>query len=121
MSSKLQDSIENHNSASNSVTWLLRELYGNEPSSTVMKRFANDFRYRFRFNSPPFDPFRYADALGVKVEFADIEADGVFICKSGEERILLRRNSQNVNSSRWKRVNFTLAHELGHFVIREEI
>jgi hypothetical protein len=120
MASTALKQINMHYQNGSFATRLLRELYGVEKSSAVMKRLANEFLYRFRLSGPPFDPFEYADALGVTVEFGDIEADGVFISGNGKEKIVLRRDFSR-STSRTRRTNFTLAHEIGHFVIREEI
>ncbi|HYP01000.1 MAG TPA: ImmA/IrrE family metallo-endopeptidase [Pyrinomonadaceae bacterium] len=89
-----------------------------------MKSFAVELLYRYKMHmvGPPFSPLEYANLLDVEVEYGDIEAEGVFIDhpKDGA-RIVLRKQRGYLNNHKLRRINFTLAHEIGHYVIRKAL
>jgi hypothetical protein len=106
------------------VSTALSKLYGGQEPKLIVKSLALGLLYthKTKLPGPPFSPFDYAKILDVAVEYADIEAEGVFIDhpKDGT-RIVLRKQESNVNKFRQRRLNFTLAHEIGHFVIRKAL
>ncbi len=63
------------------------------------------------FSSPPFDPRALARALGVPVHFTpDLrDLDALIVHRRGTFHILANSNVMNA-----RRLNFTLAHEIGH-------
>ena len=70
----------------------------------------------------PVNPFRIAQALGLPVEEQELQAEGVLVDWPGSNpRIVLRRISYSAPMSVQRRRRFTLAHEIGHFVIRENL
>ena len=81
---------------------------------------ADSLRRSIGLSKPPIDPFMCARSIGVQVRFDSIEADGAYIVDDAEKpAILLRKIGDSVAATR--RINFTLAHELGHHILREEI
>lgn len=106
------------------VSTALSKLYGGQEPRLIVKSLAHGLLYahKTKLTGPPFSPFDYANILDVSVEYADIEAEGVFIDnpKNGS-RIILRKQEGDENKFRLRRLNFTLAHEIGHFVIRKAL
>jgi len=126
----------------------LERRFGNIHPNTAVKRLATDLYLRFRLTGPPFNPFEYAKRLGISVEFGCIEAEGVltntaalrrFNAEEQETdftaapegmftdnpqsgpRIVLRKPSESSHEGWERRRNFTLAHEIAHYVIRRAI
>lgn len=102
-----------------SVVGGLSALFGNKDLAKVMRSLATDLLLSCGVPGPAFSPFDYARALKIGVEYANIQADGVFITKSGERRRILLRHPEQKGKISSRRANFTLAHELGHFVMQE--
>lgn len=106
------------------VSTALSKLYGGQEPKIIAKSLALGllYTYKAKLTGPPFDPFDYAHILGVAVEYDNIEAEGVFIDhpKDGA-RIVLKKQEGEVNRFKLRRLNFTLAHEIGHFVIRKTL
>jgi len=87
----------------------LKSTLGVQPKKLFASK-ANEIRIAKKIAGPPFDPYEYAEALGIEVqEVEDLPMDG-----------LLKRNDSGVfvvhlkkEASRFRK-NFTLAHELAH-------
>src|SRR5438270_8358392 len=76
--------------------------------------------------SPPINPEVIAAALGLPIERrGNIEAEGLlenWPRKGGDDtRIVLRLPPLHVTAGDRRRERFTIAHEIGHFVIRERL
>lgn len=100
----------------------LSKSYGNRDPKLIVKSFAIDLLITCKLIGPPYSPFDYARALNLKVEFEDIEADGVFIdCLDNGPRIVLRKHIGYLSQMVQRRMNFTLAHEIGHYLIRNSL
>jgi hypothetical protein len=71
---------------------------------------------------PPYDPAAYATWLGLPVERRDMAADGMLADWPGRScRIILRERPRDADSALSRRENFTVAHEIGHYMIRDEL
>lgn len=105
------------------VELALRRVFAGKDPVRVVKLLAMHLMSTVRQQGPPFSPFRYADALGLRVERAAILADGMLAdWPSTECRILLRmRDGDEHSTFEARRENFTLAHEIGHFLIRSHL
>ncbi len=68
--------------------------------------------------STPIDPIEISKILGVNVQPAVLESDisGLFVIKDNMAYIRYNKNEKNK-----KRNRFTIAHELGHFVLHKNI
>jgi Zn-dependent peptidase ImmA (M78 family) len=66
----------------------------------------------------PIDPIACAKYLGVNVQPVTLEADisGLFVMK--DKMAFIRYNENEKND---KRNRFTIAHELGHFILHKNI
>lgn len=65
------------------------------------------------------DPFRLADALGVVVQYFNVDGLHGFYTYERRQRIILL-NSQLKNSEDFKHLNIVMAHELGHAILHKE-
>lgn len=95
----------------------LRRIFGRDNLSSVIRSLANDLLLSCGSTRPPFSPFELAKSLKVPVIYDNLLADGVFISTPGEEKRILLRTPKVYGKLSIRRLNFTLAHELGHFVI----
>lgn len=83
---------------------------------------ASDLFLSARPPGPPYSPFEYARSLNLKIEYAPVQAEGIFVHdRERGPRILLRKPENSLTTFQWRRLNFTLAHEIGHFVIRKAL
>lgn len=101
----------------------LTKVYPNQPATRIVRSLAADLLQSSGLKKigPPFDPFQCARALTIKVQYEEIEAEGVFVDdKKDGPKIMLKPPSRG-NSSAWRRINFTLAHEIGHYTIRKSL
>lgn len=121
-----------------------RLLAKNESFAELAQRLARSVLDRVEPEgvTVPVDPYRVATQLGLEYEFRDLAFEGILIpSRSGEQvgfrreaarnaewdraesdgraRILLRAPDGRTESRR--RVRFTAAHEVGHFVLREAV
>src|SRR5438105_1356893 len=92
----------------------LMKVYPNQPATRIVRSLAADVLRSTGLikMGPPFDPFECARALKITVKYEEIEAEGVFV-DDKQPKIILKR-PKSVGGSAWRRINFTLAHELGH-------
>jgi hypothetical protein len=73
-------------------------------------------------SGPPYDPAAYAAWLGLPIEWREMAADGMLADWPGRScRIVLRERQRDGDWAQRQRENFTIAHEIGHFMIREEL
>jgi hypothetical protein len=106
------------------VSTALSKLYDGQDPKLTAKSLAVGLLYthKTKLFGPPFSPFDYAKILDIRVEYADIEAEGVFIDDPKDGiRIFLRKQEGYLSTFNLRRLNFTLAHEIGHFVIRKTL
>jgi IrrE N-terminal-like domain len=83
---------------------------------------AHDLYMAVHPQGPPFSPFEYARSLGLKVEYRAVEAEGIFVDDPTDgPRIILRQPERGMTAPDRRRLNFTLAHEVAHFVIRRAL
>lgn len=100
----------------------LVRLHGKRSPEAVVRSLAGALQARFRQAGPPFNPFLYAEKLRLPIQYGPIEAEGVLAdWPSPNRRIILRDGDTRVSQPKARRERFTLAHELGHFVLREEL
>src|SRR5262245_30533845 len=94
----------------------LQRLFGRSPWALFASRIQS-LRVDHEITGPPFDPFRFAQALGVSVEFCDgLTLDGKLTkTREGQLLVRLRRNQHPA------RMRFTLAHELAHAFFYEDL
>jgi hypothetical protein len=88
----------------------LRDIYGYTSLYSLFAERATQLRWETGVQGPPFDPFEYADRLGITVEERDdMGLDGMLECDAaGRFVIRLRKDVSK------ERKNFTLAHEIAH-------
>jgi len=88
----------------------LREIYGYTSLPSLFVEKATQLRWDAAIKGPPFDPFLYAQKLGIAVEERDdMGLDGMLECdEAGRFVIRLRKDVSK------ERKNFTLAHEIAH-------
>lgn len=73
-------------------------------------------------SGPPYDPAAYAARLGLPIEWRDMAADGMLADWPRRTcRIVLRERQRDGGRPQRQRENFTIAHEIGHFMIRQEL
>jgi hypothetical protein len=127
----------------------LQQTYGGRNCYAVVRQLAKNLHHEYRVSSPPFAPHEFAKLLSLPVFEADIEAEGVFVngtvpggyenggaggavtsMREGLYRdhpclgphVLLRKiHKSECLISALHRRNFTLAHEIGHYVLRREV
>jgi hypothetical protein len=102
---------------------LVGAFAGKSPES-VVKGFALHLHTSTKVgrSGPPYDPRAYAEWLGLHIERRDMAAEGMLADWPGRScRIILRETPRDGGSASRQRENFTLAHEIGHFLIREEL
>lgn len=129
--------------ARGAVSRAICQAYGTIKPIEIAARLATDLLYRTQITGPPFSPMEYARSLGIPVKYGSIEADGVFTdtetaqsvfrgtqsdidfahMSKGPTIILkdLKDRQTHPTGSVKRRENFTLAHELGHYIIRSAI
>lgn len=120
----------------------IEKAYG-KPSYEAVRELADNLHLMCDGVGPPFLARDFADLLLIPVFDADIEAEGVltngagyqslteephrrspegfFAEREGGPRIVLRTLKQGDGLSTIRRRNFTLAHEIGHYVLRREV
>jgi len=88
-----------------------------KPAPVVFFMKANQIRREHKIYGPPFNPFAYADAMGVAVEeVAGMPIDGLLRrTESGRFVVQLKRDVCQ------SRKHFTLAHELAHTFFYDEL
>jgi IrrE N-terminal-like domain len=100
----------------------LSRLYDGQPAERVVRSLAFDLFAGSKMKGPPFSPFEYAKLLGVGVEYAPLAAEGVFVHDGGAPpKVILPPPHLDEMESARRRRNFTLGHELGHYVIRRAL
>jgi hypothetical protein len=123
-----------------SLRRLIRRAYGTGKLDEVGRKLARDVHVRSRAAGPPFEPREFARWLGVAVVHDDIVAEGMFIegnvqrerggmssastldhYQSKSPTIVLKSGSGLPTRSARMRERFTIAHELGHFSIRNAL
>jgi Zn-dependent peptidase ImmA (M78 family) len=74
---------------------------------------ANEILRRFGIDSAPVDVFKIAESLGIRVNFDNLDPDtsGVMLQKKNKTSVAINA-SHHINRQR-----FTLAHEIGHFLL----
>lgn len=100
----------------------LSKVYPSHTPTRIVRSFANEVldSSGVKKFGPPFDPFACARALTVSVHYESIGAEGLFFKNKSAQPTIVLRKPRNRTSS-WRRTNFTLAHEIGHFVIRRSL
>ena len=84
---------------------------------TTMEEKADEVRRQVNSQGIPVDPFIIATQLGIEVmdvTFEDRDVEGVLRFRNNRAQILLRK------ASNLARKKFTVAHEVGHFVLHWE-
>jgi hypothetical protein len=99
----------------------LRRHFGDRHPKAIASDLARDLYFAAGIHKPPFDPFLYARHLSLPVEYREIGSDGVLASWPESPRIVLRTSSPVSSNLERRRRAFTLAHELGHFVVRREL
>jgi IrrE N-terminal-like domain len=116
----------------------------------VARVLANDLHFKHPVTGPPFAPEHFAQALGIEVLNANIEAEGVLTNYAALRRLMEEEQEDVIDPARQpegvfipdsetgpqillrtirpgervcavRRRNFTLAHEIGHYVIRKAL
>ena len=88
----------------------------------VARDLARELLIDCKMGVPPFDPFECAKLLGVPIEYAAIEAEGIFAgYPARNPKIILPFSTTNSSQAKRRRLKFTLAHEIGHYVIRRKL
>jgi Zn-dependent peptidase ImmA (M78 family) len=76
---------------------------------------AEDLLNKLKFNKLPINPELCAKKLNIRVEDSELEDDisGIFVVEHDESYIIYNRSESHV------RQRFTIAHELGHFILHK--
>lgn len=75
--------------------------------------YARDLLNVLGVSMPPIDPFKIAIILGFDFRFENLRScEAVLICKNGKKRIIMKDFSYFE-----RKLNFTVAHEIGHFLL----
>jgi Predicted Zn peptidase len=100
----------------------LCHAYFQTSSFAVVRSFAQHLHAATQLWTPPFDPHDFIRAMNITVERRPIEAEGFLENWPGNDtRVVVRPLSIAPTDGERRRDRFTLAHELGHFVIRERL
>lgn len=101
----------------------LSTAFAGKAPTDVVKGFARHLFANARLGGPAFDPRGYALYLGLPIARADINSDGLLADWPGRSCKILLRNCEDTEQSQSarNRENFTIAHEIGHFLIREQL
>jgi Zn-dependent peptidase ImmA (M78 family) len=95
---------------------MLREVYGRTSLVSLFTERVDHIRSELGVTGPPFDPYVYANALGIRVlEAEGMVADGILRRLQGKFEVMLRKDRSEV------RKNFTLAHEIAHTFFYDEM
>lgn len=75
-----------------------------------------DILRKFEIKEAPIDPIKCAESLGVKVKPMALDSDisGFFVIKDDKPFIMFNENESE------QRQRFTIAHELGHFLLHKK-
>jgi Zn-dependent peptidase ImmA (M78 family) len=73
---------------------------------------AWDLLKQLNINSIPVDPYEICSKLNIWIKYKDLDSQGIFILKNCSKLILL---NENIKYEARKR--FTIAHEIGHYII----
>ena len=78
---------------------------------------ANELLRKLAIHSAPIDPKKLAEKLGVIVQKVDLDSDvsGLFVTKDNVSYIMYNKGENKF------RQRFTIAHELGHYMLHKEI
>jgi len=75
--------------------------------------YARDLLNVLDISTPPIDPFKIAIMLGFDFRFESLRnCEAILICKNGKKRIIMKDFSYFE-----KKLSFTVAHEIGHFIL----
>lgn len=119
MSSQTRRSSSSRPPWSGATARALKEIYGSsfKSAAALFISKAKELRVETGVTGPPFDPRRYAEAMGIRVEEKDdIALDGLL--KRGDKKefvVHLKRSAHPL------RKNFTLAHELAHTFFYDDL
>ncbi len=69
---------------------------------------------QLNIKSIPVDPYEICSRLNIQIKLKDLDSQGIFILKDGSKLILLNENIRYETRKR-----FTVAHEIGHYIIPE--
>lgn len=84
-------------------------MYGNKSPVLLFREKATEVRQNTGVTGPAFDPFDYAEKLGITVEQLEgMPIDGLLKCHNGKFVVHLKKEIFDL------RKNFTLAHEIAH-------
>ncbi len=73
---------------------------------------AWDLLRKFNISTIPINIYEICSLLNIEIKLKDLDSQGIFILKNGVKRILLNKNIQYES-----RKIFTVAHEIGHYII----
>jgi hypothetical protein len=100
----------------------LSRLYNGQSASSVVRSFALDLLLTSKLRNPPFSPFEFAKLLGIAIEYRNVAAEGIFVHgATTSPKIFLPPPSAFEADVTRRRRNFTLAHEIGHYLIRRAL
>src|SRR5579859_726338 len=102
------------------ISTALSKIYGGTSAPLVAQSLAREVLKNSGLKTPPFDPFMIAKALKISIAYEPIAgAEGVLKnFRSPNPEIALAEPTCDYVSPRYrKRMNFTVAHEIGHFAI----
>ena len=105
------------------ISTALSKLHGGIKASRVAQALARDVIRKSVLTTPPFDPFIIAKNLKLTITYAEIAAEAVLKdFDSDNPQIILAGSSVDyLGLGIRRRINFTVAHEIGHFAIRKAV
>ncbi|MFI5115444.1 MAG: ImmA/IrrE family metallo-endopeptidase [Terriglobales bacterium] len=100
----------------------LSKLYDGHHPQRIAQSLARQLHLSTGIQGPPYSPYDFAKSLGIKIEYREVDAEGVFAHGSvGKPRIFIPVPHRDEPSWTERRRNFTIAHELGHYIIRRTL
>jgi hypothetical protein len=100
----------------------LAKQYGGYCPRHIVKSFATELYFSLRMPGPPFSPYVYARSLGIAIEHDNIQAEALFVSgQNGQHKIVLPIDRKVPSKREIRRRNFTVAHEVGHFMVKRAL
>jgi hypothetical protein len=101
---------------------LMNAFSGKTPHA-IVKGFALHLHANAQVHGPAFDPRAYAAHLDLPIKRAKLNADGLLAGWPGPSCAIILRENENAEWTQAAkcRENFTIAHEIGHYLIRENL
>ena len=104
------------------LPWAIEEVFGQRHSAGRLARIlVHELELRYRV-APPMCPCGLASTMGVTVEYGSLPTEGALMDWPGPNpRIIVRPLGPSAPEFLHRRQRFTIAHELGHILLRDAL